>query len=430
MGWRGPPRRRARAGTLASFRRCSPVERVLMLNQLSFNVGFFMVLPYLSGYLREDLGFATWIVGLVLGVRTLSQQGLFVVGGSLSDRVGYKPVIVVGCVIRVVGFGLFAVVESVPGVIAAAVLTGFAAALFSPAVETYLAHEAGDRRVDVFALFTVVGEVGALIGPLVGVLLLRVDFRLVSLVASGVFVLITLVQLRFLPAREGGEARSGEPVLQDWGHALRNRAFVVFALGMTGYIVLFNQLYLAFPLEVRRVTGSDSGVGAVFVLSSLIWIAAQVPVTAYAKARWSPSRAVVTGLAVMAAAFVPLLLAAGNAPAADATPAATALALAPVLVATGVLTLGMMITRPFAMALIPALSGGRRLGTYYGLYYTAGGIGVVLGNALSGALFDVADTTGLAPLPWVAMLLVGAAAAATIAMMDRSGMLPGVTSRA
>ena len=45
-------------------------------------LGFSMVLPYVTGYLSTTLGFAASMVGLVLGLRTFSQQGLGVIGGS------------------------------------------------------------------------------------------------------------------------------------------------------------------------------------------------------------------------------------------------------------------------------------------------------------------------------------------------------------
>ena len=49
---------------------------------------------------------AAWTVGLVLGMRDLSRQGLFIIGGTLADRLGYKSDIVAGCVPRTAGFAV------------------------------------------------------------------------------------------------------------------------------------------------------------------------------------------------------------------------------------------------------------------------------------------------------------------------------------
>jgi hypothetical protein len=224
------------------------------------------------------------------------------------------------------------------------------------------------------------------------------------------------------------EAGSGDPVLRDWKEALTNRAFVVFALGMTGYFVLFNQLYLGLPFEVRRLTGGDLGVGVMFALSSLVWISAQMRVTAYCKACWSPARSIVTGLGLMGLAFVPPLAALPLLPLRDAAlhPALLwTVNLSPVLLSTVLLTLGMLVAKPFAMDAIPFLSGGRRLGTYYGLYYVVGGMSAAAGNAAAGAAFDLARALGVGGLPWLVMLAVGFASAATILALGRAGRLPG-----
>ena len=81
-------------GALADL---SPAARLLAVNQAGINLGFFMVLPYLAAYLTDGLGMAAATVGLVLGARTLSQQGLFLPSGALVDRVGPWPSIVAGC---------------------------------------------------------------------------------------------------------------------------------------------------------------------------------------------------------------------------------------------------------------------------------------------------------------------------------------------
>jgi MFS family permease len=76
------------------FRSFDGPSRVLMINQFGINMGFFMLMPYLANYLAGPLGLAAWAVGLVLGVRNFSQQGMFIIGGTLADRMGYKALIV------------------------------------------------------------------------------------------------------------------------------------------------------------------------------------------------------------------------------------------------------------------------------------------------------------------------------------------------
>lgn len=120
----------------------SPLLRLLILTQLAFNLGFFAVLPFLAEHLADVIGMAGWLIGLVLGLRTFSQQGLFVVGGALADRYGVRPVVLAGCVLRIAGFGWLGYAEETWAVVGAVLLIGFAAALFSPAVESEVARQA------------------------------------------------------------------------------------------------------------------------------------------------------------------------------------------------------------------------------------------------------------------------------------------------
>ncbi|SED22883.1 hypothetical protein SAMN05428945_4255 [Streptomyces sp. 2224.1] len=45
---------------------------------------------------------AAWAAGLVLGVRNLSQRGMFLIGGTLADRYGYQAPIMAGRLLRTV----------------------------------------------------------------------------------------------------------------------------------------------------------------------------------------------------------------------------------------------------------------------------------------------------------------------------------------
>ncbi|TLQ42191.1 MFS transporter [Streptomyces marianii] len=416
-------------GTLAQVRSYERSVQLLMVNQFTINLGFYMLMPYLAAHLSGTLGLAGWIVGLVLGVRNFSQQGMFLVGGTLADRFGYKPLIVAGCVLRTVGFATLGLVDSLPALLAASAATGLAGALFNPAVRAYLAADAGERRVEAFALFNVFYQAGILLGPLVGMVLTGVDFRVTCLVAAGIFALLSAVQIRSLPARRADEAKrtgGGRGVLSQWRGILANRPFLLFSTAMIGSYVLSFQVYLALPLEVRRLGGQGTfGTGAVAVLfaaSGLSTILLQTKVTAWCKARMAPGQALTYGLLTMGAAFVPLVLATAV-PVPEGGPALWLLAAVPPTLAALLLALGTMIAYPFEMDTIVRLSGDRLVATHYGLYNTICGIGITLGNLLTGAALDAARAAGMPALPWISLLALGLVCAAALYGLHRTGRL-------
>ncbi|MFI1370278.1 MFS transporter [Streptomyces griseochromogenes] len=410
--------------------------QLLLVNQFTINLGFYMLMPYLAQHLSGALGLAGWLVGLILGVRNFSQQGMFLIGGTLADRLGYKPLIVAGCILRTVGFAALGLVDSVPALLAASAVAGFAGALFNPAVRAYVAIDAGERRVEAFALFNVFYQAGILLGPLVGMVLTGLDFRITCLVAAAVFALLSLVQIRSLPARRADHATHAgaadrESVLVQWRGVVRNRAFLLFATAMIGSYVLSFQVYLALPLEVRRLGGQgEFGTAAVALLfgaSGLATIFGQTRVTAWCRARLAPGQALAWGLLSMGLAFVPLLAAtAVGVP--DEGIGRRLLAAVPPTLAALLLALGTMIAYPFEMDTIVQLSGDRLVATHYGLYNTICGIGITLGNLLTGAALDAARSAGMSALPWLALLVLGVACAGSLYGLHRAGHLTSTTA--
>jgi MFS family permease len=406
---------------VTQFRSFDRPSQVLMVNQFSINIGFYMLMPYLAGYLAGPLGLAAWVVGLVLGVRNFSQQGMFLVGGTLADRLGYKPLIVTGCLLRVAGFVLLAAVESLPAILIASAATGFAGALFNPAVRAYLAADAGPRRVEAFAVFNVFYQAGILLGPLVGLALTTLNFQVTALAAAGVFAVLTVVQIWALPAHRVETPRERTRVLDDWRVVVANRPFVLFALAMIGSYVLSFQVYLALPLQAAIIVGdarSDTVlVTSLFVVSGLVAIAGQLRITSWFSRRWGSRRSLVIGMAIMASAFVPLIAA--------PTPATVGgvVAVAALLLSAALLAVGTAAVFPFEMDTVVALAGGRLVATHYGFYNTVVGVGILLGNLGTGAVFGALRDAELGALIWVSLTLVGGVCVAALFALHRSGRL-------
>ncbi|AIV33345.1 MFS transporter [Streptomyces coelicoflavus] len=391
--------------------------RLLMANQFAINLAFYMLMPYLAAHLSGGLGLAAWAVGLVLGVRNFSQQGMFLIGGTFADRYGYKAPILAGCLLRTVGFGLLGWVDNLPALIAASAATGFAGALFNPAVRAYLAAEAGERRVDAFATFNVYYQAGMLLGPIAGLALLATDFRLVCTTAAAIFTALSVLQWRALPPRHASPTTSDQNgVLEQWRTVVTNRPFLLFATAMIGSYVLTFQVYLALPLAAADALGTHGTqvTSGLFVVSAAVAVIGQLRLTGWAKNRWQPSEALVRGLSAMGLAFLPLALAPGD----SSTAVLASLVLAVVLLAVG-----SAVVYPFEMDTIVNLSGERLVATHYGLYNTVSGLGITIGNLVTGALWDFAQRHDALWLTWVTLTATGLVCAAAVAALARTGRL-------
>ncbi len=375
--------------------------RTLLINQFAINASFFMLMPYLALYLSGKLALGAWAVGLIMGMRNFSQQGMFLIGGTIVDRLGYRKPIIAGCALRTAGFALLGIVNSLPALVAASIATGFAGALFLPAIRIGLGQESGQRRIEAFALSNLVNRTGILTGTLIGLALTGLDFRLTCLASTLVFAVLTVVQIRTLPAGTTHD-RPGS-VLQDWRAAASNPRLIRFSLAMTGAYVLSFQTYLALPLEARRLAGNGAAgtvlVALLFTISGLLALLAQLHITRWFRSRLGPDRSLPVGVLVLASAFVPLAF--------TVSPTAGDLRYAPLLVSAALLAIGTMVVFPFEMDTVVRLCRNRLVATHYGLYSTIAGIGILAGNVFIGTILDLARSAHVPALPWLGLTLLG-----------------------
>ncbi len=221
-------------------------------------------------------------------------------------------------------------------------------------------------------MFNVFYQAGILLGPLVGLALTALDFRLTSLCAAAVFAVLTLVQIKALPATT--PAPSNTSIIQDWRSVVRNRRFLLFAVAMASSYVLSFQVYLALPLHADRIadnpTLATSIVTAMFVVTGLVAIAGQLRITAWFGNRWGGSTGSLSvGMTLMAAAFLPLVASAAT------HQRNIALNIAALLLTAALLAAATAAVFPFEMDTVVGLARGTLVATHYGSTTPSSGSG-------------------------------------------------------
>lgn len=410
------------AGDAGVMMQASP--KLLLASQLIFNVGFFSVVPFLAVAMREDFGMGAMAIGIVLGARTFAQQGLFLFGGAIADVWGARRAMITGCLVRIAGYLLLVLAEDFPLFLLGAVITGVGGALFSPALESLVAAAAqrgttrsktttkSNQGSALFALLVVFGEIGAVVGPLLGALLLSTSFDTALLVGAGVFALMALVFLRFLPKTRPAipetlaEQPRSAPSSGIWS-CLGEKRFIWFAAFYSLNLLAYNQLYFGLPVELQR---SGAGIGAlatVFACASVLTVILQWPIARLMR-RAGAKIALPLGFALQAAGFGSLAVMA-------VFPPPNGFPILPALLLITGLSLGHMCVTPVAMGLVLEFSAGRPTGAFYGLLSSAGGLAVLLGNTALAPLYELAYAPSLtAAAPWLLMTLLAAISAAAI----------------
>ncbi|WP_307075680.1 MFS transporter [Arthrobacter pascens] len=418
--------------------RVEPAPQLLLASQLIFNIGFYAVVPFLAVAMRNDFGMGAMAIGIVLGARTFAQQGLFLFGGVLADRWGARQSMITGCLVRIAGFLMLAWAADFPLFLLGAVVTGIGGALFSTALQSLVASasqggitqkgdaqdgtaeddtvHSGDgrqpNRSTLFALLVVCGEVGVVVGPLLGSLLLNTGFDTSLLAGAAVFAVMALVFWLFLPktrtqATETSAELPGHSPTSGLWSCLREKRFIGFAAFYSVNLLAANQLYFGLPVELERSGAGVQALAVIFAYASVLTITLQWPIARLMR-RAGPKIALPLGFALQSMGFASLAALAIIPPPSD-------LPMLPAISLVTGLALGNMCVTPMAMGLVLEFSVGRPTGAYYGLLASAGGLAVVIGNTALAPLYELAYTpSNTAPAPWLLTSLLGAITATFI----------------
>lgn len=385
--------------TLTKAARTRGIVALLGITFLMY-CGFFMVIPLVSVHYVESLGFAAALVGMALALRQLLQQGITLVGGMLADLLGVRSLIGAGVLLRAVGFASLAWADTAPLLFLAMVLSALGGALFeAPSRAAIAALTEEEERARFYSLSGVIGGLGMTIGPLVGALLLRLNFETVALTAAACFLAVFLVTFLLPPIKVStGQQRLGDGVRLAFG----DRPFLVFTALLMGYWFMWVQITLSLPLAAERITGSMDTVGLVYALNAGLTVLLQYPLLRLAERRLRPMPLLIVGMAIMALGLAAV---------------AAAPSLAALLACVVIFTLGSILATPTQQSVTASLADERALGSYFGVSALALAFGGALGNLAGGVLTDTARSLGAPALPWLTFGLVGLGSAIGLAML-------------
>jgi DHA1 family multidrug resistance protein-like MFS transporter len=390
---------------LAAHSLSAPTRRrglyTLMADSFLMWAGFFMIIPLLSIYYVERLGWAATSIGVVLAVRQFTQQGLTPISGMLADRFGAKGLILTGLLLRTAGFGSMAWANTFPLLILSAILAALGGSMFeSPRSAAVAALTDDTNRGRYYALTGVVNQLGLTIGTQLGALLLGFDFATVALVAAGAFFLTFLVTLIFMPPVKVAAEDTG--LTDGVRMAARDRPFIIYNALLMGYWFMWVQLSISLPLAARTAGGDASTVGFIYAINAGLTILLQYPLLKLASRWLRPMPVLIIGIIMMALGLGAIALV-GDVPG--------------LLACVVLFAAGALLASPSQQTVTATLANPAALGSYFGISSLALAFGGGLGNLSGGFLYDIGRQISFPELPWLVFLVVGLGSAGGLTLM-------------
>ena len=381
----------------------------LMLAAFTVSVGYGIVLPLLPYLIERLQGAGVGVAqisrhtGLLTAVYTLSPFLFAPMWGRLSDRYGPRRVLLVGLLGFAATMLLFSFVESLAAVYAERFVSGFFAAAVTPvaaaAIGNFSATE--QRRVRRFAFVSMAGITGFLLGPMLGVFVTRfaADFFTLALPAGSIAIpLAATALLAFMVAAVAAFAlpsgNAGDPAQQIAGVSFDKAPWLVPKLLMLTFIVSVGVGVFEVGLALRgkqELGLTPTQIAIMFTECSLVMLVVQVLVFApWFKpdmTRWL----IAPALAVLAAGLF-------------LVPRASDFTL--MLVVIGAVAGSAGILLPILTYWISANAGSAQ-GWELGKQTAAASLGVTVGSAAGGLLFDLAVLRGASFVLTAGLTVIG-----------------------
>jgi len=339
-------------------------------------LGFGIVVPILP-YFAQELGASSLQMGLTITVWAGAQFFFSPLWGSLSDRIGRRPILLMGLTGYSITFGLMAAAPNIWVVMLARFLGGILSAATIPTAQAYAADiSEGEDRAARIAGMGAAMNLGFMTGPALGGLLatLGLGYRGTFLAAAvlGLFnLLLAALILPEPPHRRVSPAQKGISGLQAVGVALASAEALLFVLAFAasfGGSQLFSMLGFFLQEQLETGPGVLSAALTLQAVSSFLFQAVLVgPVS-----RWLQPEKVVSAALVAAGLGFGLLAAAHS--------------ILQVMAAVVIVAAGLAFVRPLITAI---LSDRTKLDQVMamGIQVAFDALGRTLGPAWAGAVF-------------------------------------------
>jgi MFS family permease len=366
-----------------------------------------LMYPLLPVLLTSVLGAPAAVVGLVEGVAEGAAAVMKYLSGRLSDRFGRKPAVAAGYWLAAAGKVLIAAAAAWPMVLAGRVVDRIGKGIRGAPRDALLAegvpHQALGR---VFGFHRAADTLGAVLGPLLGLLILTAtdeDLALALWIAVVPAILsaalVGLVRERRRP-RAASVASRGQPVAPAPPAPPLPSQVRVLALTL-GVFALVNFPDALILLRVHDLGYSAAQVVAAYAVYNVANAAIAYPAGSLSD-RWTRSRVYALGLACFAVGYVGLGLVEGG------------WAVVALLVVYGGFA---GITDGVGKAWISALTPPESRGHAQGLHQALAGAGILVAGLWAGLAWTAGPGDGVVPL--LVSGIVGGLAAMALAVFGR-----------
>jgi DHA1 family tetracycline resistance protein-like MFS transporter len=233
---------------------------IIFLIQFTEVLGFTSVLPLIP-FLGLSLGLNALEIGLILSIFSICQLFASPITGKLSDRYGRKPLLLFSQISTFIGFILLGLSSNVWILIAARVVDGLLGSNMT-VTQAYISDVTNpDYRTKTYGYSSAVFGAGLIFGPVIGGLLLSINFSAPFFFAAGISLLSIILVFILLPEslirrEEKLEFKFGDIIpIKEAKYFFKSAAIrgliVVFFIYNFGFMLFINNFPLFAEMQIN-----------------------------------------------------------------------------------------------------------------------------------------------------------------------------------
>lgn len=329
-----------------------------------------MVIPFLTVYLTQELGFSLQRAGIVMSCFGVGSILGTIAGGRLSDRYGYYPVMFWSLFLTGFMFMLLMYMHNFAAICITIFVLSVIGEAFRPAnTSSVAAYSTPETRTRSISLLRLAVNLGFSIGPAIGGFLAhRAGYQWLFL-ADGLTCIGAALVFRWAlkPRRLEAEPRPEASAAsgKDFSSPYRDAPYLFFALMVALWAIAFMQFFSVIPVFFKAHFLLNEGqIGGLLALNGLLIALFEMPFIYTIEGRFGQLWLIRMGVAAVAVSYLLFLL-----------PGAWyGIAVISVLI----ITLGEMLAMPFASTFAMNRAGDENRGQYMAIYSLAYSVGHVL----------------------------------------------------
>jgi DHA1 family multidrug resistance protein-like MFS transporter len=278
-------------------------------------LGYGIIIPILPFYI-ESMGAGGTELGLLVASYAVMRLIFGPIWGSLSDRVGRKPILLIGILGYAVTMVWFGLATQLWMLFAARILAGILSSATAPTTMAFIGDSTPEKeRGGGMGLLGAAGGIGTIVGPVLGGFLAGDSLATPFFLAAGLSVLSLLLAIAFLPESLPAEARQitqkNEKLidLKSWGQAIISPLGSLLALTFvsTCGLMIFANVFGLYALE--KFSFGPEDVGVMMMVLGLVSAVAQGLLAGPATKKWGDRIIIKVGLFATAIGYGLMLLA-------------------------------------------------------------------------------------------------------------------------